>query len=83
AAWPLGDPVARLKTHLIGRGAWSEERHVQAEAEILDEVTKVQKEVEAQGTFVNPQPTSPATIFKGVYAEMPAHLRRQRQEMGY
>jgi len=83
ASWPLGDPLERLKTHLIRRGDWSEERHIQAEAEILDEVKAVQKEVETHGTFVNPQPMSPATIFKGVYAEMPEHLRRQRQEMGY
>nr|BAH89550.1 2-oxoisovalerate dehydrogenase, alpha subunit [uncultured bacterium] len=82
-AWPLGDPLERLKQHLILRGDWSEERHTQAEAELLDEVTAVQKEVEAHGTFVNPKPISPATIFKGVYAEMPEHLRRQRQEMGY
>ena len=32
-AWPLGDPIARLKQHLIRLGAWSEERHKQAEAE--------------------------------------------------
>ena len=37
-AWPLGDPMLRLKNHLIVRGAWSEERHMQAEAEIMDEV---------------------------------------------
>ena len=36
-AWPLGDPVIRLKNHLIATGAWSEERHKQAEAEILDD----------------------------------------------
>ncbi|MGH1466919.1 MAG: thiamine pyrophosphate-dependent dehydrogenase E1 component subunit alpha [Cognatishimia sp.] len=82
-AWPLGDPVERLKAHLIRRGVWSEERHVQTEAEILDEVSAVQKEVEAHGTFVNPKPMSPSTIFKGVYADMPEHLRRQRQEMGH
>ena len=52
-------------------------------AEILDEVMTVQKAVEAEGTFVDPRPTSPAEIFRGVYAEMPPHLRRQRQEMGY
>lgn len=82
-AWPLGDPVERLKTHLVQEGHWTDERHVQTEAEILDEVMAVQKDVEAHGTFVKPKPTSPATIFKGVYAEMPEHLRRQRQEMGY
>ncbi|CAO3359453.1 Branched-chain alpha-keto acid dehydrogenase, E1 component, alpha subunit (EC 1.2.4.4) [Azospirillum palustre] len=82
-AWPLGDPVDRLKTHLIARGDWSEERHLQAEAELLDEVTTVQKAVEARGTFVDPQPISPAEIFRGVYADLPPHLRRQRQEMGF
>ena len=25
--WPLGDPIERLKTHLIGLGEWDEERH--------------------------------------------------------
>ena len=25
--WPLGDPVERLKNHLIALGEWSEERH--------------------------------------------------------
>ncbi len=82
-AWPLGDPVDRLKAHLIARGAWAEERHVQAEAEILDEVMTVQKAVEAHGTFVDPVPISPAAIFRGVYADLPPHLQRQRQEMGY
>jgi 2-oxoisovalerate dehydrogenase E1 component alpha subunit len=82
AAWPLGDPIERLKRHLVGLGAWSEERHLQAEAEITDEVVAVQRAVEAEGTFVSPQPLSPAAIFQSVYAEMPEHLRRQRQEMG-
>ena len=76
-------PIDRLKTYLISRGDWSEERHVQAEAEILDEVIAVQKAVEAHGTFVDPQPISPSEIFLNVYADMPEHLRRQRQEMGY
>lgn len=82
-AWPLGDPVERLKAYLIKRGIWSEERHAQAEAEILDEVTVIQKEVESHGTLVSPHPISPATIFENVYADMPEHLRRQRQEMGF
>src|SRR5690606_10404359 len=28
-AWPLGDPIERLKVHLVKAGHWSEERHVQ------------------------------------------------------
>ncbi|MGO8506706.1 thiamine pyrophosphate-dependent enzyme, partial [Rhizobium leguminosarum] len=49
--WPLGDPVLRLKKHLIIKGAWSEERHVQAEAEIMDEVIEEQRQAEAHGTL--------------------------------
>src|SRR5690606_11325596 len=45
-AWPLGDPVIRLKNHLVRRGAWSEERHRQAEAEVMDSVIVAQKEAE-------------------------------------
>lgn len=82
-AWPLGDPVERLKAHLIGLGEWSQERHIQAEAELLEEVRAVQKSVEQHGTFVDPKPTHPADIFRDVYAELPPHLRRQRQEMGH
>src|SRR5215212_2277053 len=28
-AWPLGDPIQRLKAHLIAVGEWDEERHVE------------------------------------------------------
>ncbi|MGN6465010.1 MAG: thiamine pyrophosphate-dependent enzyme [Rhizobiaceae bacterium] len=82
AAWPLGDPVLRLKNHLIARGAWSEERHKQAEAEIMDTVIAAQKEAEGHGTLHSGGRPSARDMFEGVYAEMPAHLRRQRQEAG-
>jgi 2-oxoisovalerate dehydrogenase E1 component alpha subunit len=82
-AWPLGDPILRLKDHLIRRGAWSEERHRQGEAEILDEVIAAQKEAEAHGTLHSGPKPSARDMFEGVFAEMPPHLRRQRQEAGY
>ncbi|KMO19804.1 3-methyl-2-oxobutanoate dehydrogenase (2-methylpropanoyl-transferring) subunit alpha [Methylobacterium platani] len=82
-AWPLGDPVARLKNHLIARGAWSEERHRQGEAEILDEVVAAQREAETHGTLHAGGKPSPRDMFEGVFAEMPPHLRRQRQQAGY
>jgi 2-oxoisovalerate dehydrogenase E1 component alpha subunit len=81
-AWPLGDPIIRLKNHLIARGVWSEERHKQAEAEILDLVIMAQKEAESFGTLhAGPKPSA-RDIFEDVYAEMPPHLRRQRQQAG-
>jgi 2-oxoisovalerate dehydrogenase E1 component alpha subunit len=80
--WPLGDPVIRLKNHLIVRGLWSEERHAQAEAEILDAVISAQKEAERHGTLHAGGKPSARDMFEGVYAEMPPHLRRQRQQAG-
>ena len=82
SAWPLGDPVIRLKNHLIRRGVWSEERHTQAEAEILDGVIAAQKEAERHGTLHSGNRPSVRDMFEGVYAEMPPHLRRQRQQAG-
>jgi 2-oxoisovalerate dehydrogenase E1 component alpha subunit len=81
-AWPLGDPIIRLKNHLILRRAWSEERHKQAEAEILDTVIAAQKEAESYGTLHAGAKPSARDMFEGVYAEMPPHLRRQRQQAG-
>jgi 2-oxoisovalerate dehydrogenase E1 component alpha subunit len=78
--WPLGDPIERLKTHLILRGLWSEERHVQAEAEILAAVTIAQKEAEAIGTLHAGNRPPLRDMFTDVYADMPAHLQRQLQE---
>jgi 2-oxoisovalerate dehydrogenase E1 component alpha subunit len=82
-AWPLGDPVLRLKNHLILRGAWSEDRHRQAEAEITDEVIDAQRQAEGHGTLHAGGKPSVRDIFEGVYAEMPPHIRRQRQKAGY
>jgi 2-oxoisovalerate dehydrogenase E1 component alpha subunit len=81
-AWPLGDPVIRLKNHLIRTGAWSEARHKQAEAEILDQVIAAQKEAESHGTLHSGGKPSMRDMFEGVYASMPPHLRRQRQQAG-
>lgn len=81
-AWPLGDPIARLKQHLILRGAWSEDRHKQAEAEIADEVLTAQREAESHGTLHSGPKPSARDMFEDVYAETPPHLRRQRQQAG-
>lgn len=83
AAWPLGDPIERLKLHLIARGVWSEERHVQATAEIEETVLTAQKEAESHGTLHSGGSPSNKDIFEGVFKEMPPHLRKQRQEAGF
>ncbi len=80
--WPLGDPVERLKNHLIVKGVWSEQRHAQTEAEMQDTVLKAQKEAESHGTLHAGGKPSARDMFEDVYAVMPPHLRRQRQQAG-
>ncbi len=78
-AWPLGDPIERLKLHLIKRGIWSEARHTQAEAEIRDMVITAQKAAEKHGTLAGGPSAARGSIFEGLYAEMPLHLKRQKE----
>ena len=83
AAWPLGDPILRLKNHLIQKGIWSDDRHAQAEAEVMAEVMAAQKEAEAIGTLHSGNAPSIREMFEDVYETVPPHLMRQRQEAGY
>ena len=80
--FPLGDPIDRLKAHLIGRGLWSEERHQALSAELEAEVAAAQKAAEAHGTFASDLAPSAADMFEEVYQDLPPHLRRQRQQLG-
>ena len=80
--FPLGDPIARLKRHVIGLGIWSEEEHEQTLKELEAQVIAAQKEAESHGTRATGQISSAATMFDDVYKVMPAHLRLQRQQLG-
>jgi 2-oxoisovalerate dehydrogenase E1 component alpha subunit len=83
AAWPLGDPIMRLKDHLIRIGAWSEERMKQMQAEVDSEVLEAAKQAESHGTLHDGPKPSTASMFEDVYKEMPRHLREQRQQLGF
>jgi 2-oxoisovalerate dehydrogenase E1 component alpha subunit len=82
ARFPLGDPVERLKKHLVAIGAWSEKEHARVLGEIEAEVAAAQKEAESYGTLVSGHVHDASTMFEGVYKDMPAHLRRQRDQLG-
>src|SRR3954453_11833230 len=84
AAWPLGDPIERLKRHLVVAGEWDEERHAALEAELAATVRTAQKEAEKLGTLVTSTidfPQDVRTMFEDVYAEMPWHIREQQAQM--
>jgi 2-oxoisovalerate dehydrogenase E1 component alpha subunit len=81
AHWPLGDPIARLKQHLIAIGEWDEARHVQFEAELSEMVRSAAKEGEAVGTLGKSKP--PVTeMFEGVFEKPDWRVIEQRRELG-
>jgi 2-oxoisovalerate dehydrogenase E1 component alpha subunit len=81
AKWPLGDPIARLKQHLIAIGEWDEARHVQCEAELTDTVRSAVKEGEAVGTLGQSKPPV-SEMFEGVFEKPDWRAREQRKELG-
>jgi 2-oxoisovalerate dehydrogenase E1 component alpha subunit len=80
--FPLGDPIERLKQHLIGLGEWDEASHDALKAELADMVRDAGREAEKLGVlsgtgFVH----SFETMFEDVFADMPAHLKEQSEQM--
>jgi len=80
-AWPLGDPIVRLKQHLIAIGEWDEERHAAMDRELAEQVRAAQKEAEKNGVLGHGLHQPLDTLFEGVYEEMPWHLREQQAQM--
>ena len=81
SAFPLGDPVERLKQHLIAGGHWSDEQHEKMEEELKAEVLAAWKEAQTFGTMTEGPFLDPSTMFDDVFAETPAHLESQRRRM--
>ncbi|WP_303682862.1 3-methyl-2-oxobutanoate dehydrogenase (2-methylpropanoyl-transferring) subunit alpha [Brevundimonas sp. LF-1] len=79
--WPLGDPIARLKQHLIGLGEWSDAQQEEAEKEAVEKVRAAARESEAIGTLGQSRP-SVKTMFEEVYATEDWRLVEQRREVG-
>ncbi|MGM9487312.1 thiamine pyrophosphate-dependent enzyme [Ideonella sp. YS5] len=75
--FPLGDPIARLKRHLVVLGVWSEEEHSATQREVETEVAAAQKKAEAHGTLHDGHIPPIESMFEDVYKEMPPHLREQ------
>jgi 2-oxoisovalerate dehydrogenase E1 component alpha subunit len=77
-AWPLGDPIERLKAHLVGQGEWDEERHSALAAEADANVRAAQKEAEQLGILPQQGKDDIGSMFEDVYADMPWHIAEQR-----
>jgi 2-oxoisovalerate dehydrogenase E1 component alpha subunit len=80
-AWPLGDPIERLKQHLIGLGEWSQERHDRLVAELDAQVAAAWEEAIGYGTMTEGPQLDPNLMFEDVFKELPPHLAKQRAQM--
>jgi 2-oxoisovalerate dehydrogenase E1 component alpha subunit len=79
--WPLGDPILRLKMHLIKIGEWSEARHQVLTAELEALVASSWKEAATFGTMSEGPRLNADLMFEDVFKEMPQNLKRQQALM--
>jgi 2-oxoisovalerate dehydrogenase E1 component alpha subunit len=78
--WPGGDPVERLKRHLVQLGEWSDDAHQQLDAALDQEVAATFRQAESLGSSANHDDFPVEALFDDVYAAVPAHLREQLDE---
>ena len=79
-AWPLGDPIARLKAHLVAIGEWDETRDAALDSEIDATVRAAQKEAEKHGILSGQGFENIGSMFEDVFADVPWHIAEQRDQ---
>jgi 2-oxoisovalerate dehydrogenase E1 component alpha subunit len=80
-AWPLGDPIERLKHHLITCGQWSIEQHRELQRELDAHVLAAWRESLSYGSLTAGPKLSPESLFDDVFRDLPSRLRHQRDEL--
>jgi 2-oxoisovalerate dehydrogenase E1 component alpha subunit len=81
ASFPLGDPVERLRQHLGALGHWSDKQQAELETEMKEAVSAAWKEAVSYGTLTEPPFLDVRLMFEDVFAEMPEHLRLQKEKL--
>ena len=81
-SWPLGDPIERLKNHLIVRGEWSDDKHARPRRRCRPRgVGRSEGSRDATARCSTGRVASAKSIFEDVFKVMPPHLQRQRRQM--
>jgi 2-oxoisovalerate dehydrogenase E1 component alpha subunit len=73
--WKLRDPLARVKKHLVSKGAWDDDKQRALEARVegaIKDAVAVAEKIPAPAL---------ETMFEDVFAELPWHLREQQQAL--
>ncbi len=78
--WPLGDPIVRLKRHLIALGEWSVEQHEAMDLELANRVKAATKSAEKNGILGHGLHHPFHTMFEDVFEELPWHLKEQSEQ---
>ena len=71
--WKKKDPIERFEKFLEASGLWSPEKGDALRKEVTDEVAAAARTAQEVG------PPALETIFSDVYADVPAHIRKQGQ----
>jgi len=80
-AFPLGDPLTRLKQHLVNGGHWSDKQHEALDKELKETVAAAWKEATSFGTMTEGPRLDVQGMFDDVYKEVPERLKRQRRQL--
>lgn len=75
-AWRKRDPLLRMRRFLERQGMWDDEQEAAQRSEIDGEQRQAVKEAEASGKVPR------EWMFEDVFAELPEHLREQRESLG-
>jgi 2-oxoisovalerate dehydrogenase E1 component alpha subunit len=81
-SFPLGDPIDRLQQHLVAIGDWDATRQEQLQREVDELVETSFNEASSHGSVKTGVIPNTRTMFDDVFAEIPRHLREQREQGG-
>jgi len=80
-SWPLGDPVERLKDHMVSEGMWSDSQHDELTNELTAHVDECWEQALTYGTMTDGPQLDKNELFEDVFKDMPRHLIEQREQL--
>jgi 2-oxoisovalerate dehydrogenase E1 component alpha subunit len=81
STFPLGDPIERLRGHLVAIGEWDDARHTALHDDVEQQVADAFAEADSHGSVKSGTIGSPRSMFDDVYTALPRHLVEQREQV--